>query len=112
MEIIGEVKGKRAVMIDDIIDTAGSVTTGAQALVERGASEVWCCCTHAILSGSAIERIQNSPIQGLFCTNTINLPVEKRIPKIRTISVAHLLAEAIWRIHDDRSVSELFAEYA
>jgi ribose-phosphate pyrophosphokinase len=112
MEIIGEVKGKRAVMIDDIVDTGGSVVTGAEALMKRGAEEVWCCCTHAILSGPAVARIEASPIKGLFCTNTTRISEEKRIPKLKVLSVATLLADAIRRIHDDRSVSELFAEYA
>ena len=112
MEIIGDVSGKRAIMIDDMIDTGGSVVTGAQALMERGAKEVWASCTHGILSGNAIQRIQDSCINGLVCTNTICLSPEKRIPQLQTISVAQLFAHAIERIHQDRSVSELFAEYA
>jgi ribose-phosphate pyrophosphokinase len=112
MEIIGEAEGKRAIMIDDMVDTGGSVVTGAQALFDRGAREVWVCCTHGLLSGPALERIENSPISGLICTNTVAFPAERRTPKITVISVASLLADAIRRIHDDRSVSELFEDYA
>lgn len=112
MEIIGDVSGKRAIMIDDMIDTGGSVVSGAQALMERGAKEVWTSCTHALLSGTAPQRIQDSCIRGLVGTNTISLCEEKRFPKLQTISVAPLFADAIRRIHEDRSVSELFATYA
>ncbi len=112
MEIIGDVADKRIIIIDDMIDTGGSVVSGAVALLERGAREVWACCTHPILSLDAAERIQNSPLQGLVCTNTVGIPPEKRIPKMHLISVAPLLADAIARIHEDRSVSALFEEYA
>jgi len=112
MEIIGDVAGKRAIMVDDMIDTGGSVVTGARALLDRGAREVWACCTHAILSDPATARIANSPIRGLVCTNTINIPPEKRTEKVVVISVASLFADAIHRIHEDQSVSALFAEYA
>jgi ribose-phosphate pyrophosphokinase len=112
MEIIGDVAGKRAIMIDDMIDTGGSVVTGAQALLDRGAREVWTSCTHAILSGDATRKIQDSCIRGLVCTNTIALTPDRQGEKLHTISVAQLFADAIKRIHEDRSVSELFAEYA
>jgi ribose-phosphate pyrophosphokinase len=112
MEIIGDVSGKRALMIDDMIDTGGSVVTGAQALLDRGAREVWTSCTHAILSGGATQKIQDSCIRGLVCTNTIALTPDRQGEKLHTISVAQLFADAIKRIHEDRSVSELFAEYA
>jgi ribose-phosphate pyrophosphokinase len=109
MHVIGELKGKTVIMIDDIIDTAGTITLGAQALVERGAKEVYACCTHAVLSGSAIERLENSVIRELVVTNTIPLGEEKMIPRIRVLSVAPLLGEAIVRIHEDLSVSRLFS---
>lgn len=95
-------------MIDDIIDTAGTITQGAQALLDRGAKEIYCCCTHPVLSGPAIERLQNSPIKEVVITNTIPLPESKKIDKIKALSVAPLLGEAIIRIHEDLSVSKLF----
>jgi ribose-phosphate pyrophosphokinase len=112
MEIIGDAEGKRAIIIDDMVDTGGSVVTGAQALLDRGAREVWVCCTHGLLSDPALHRIEQSSISGLICTNTVHIAAEKRTPKLSVISVAALLADAIRRIHDDRSVSELFEEYA
>ncbi len=112
MEIIGDVQGKICVMIDDMIDTAGTIVQGAQALIDRGASAVHACCTHPILSGSAIEKIADSPLQTLLVTDTVPLPEAKKIPKIKILSVAPLLADAILRIHEDTSVSELFRHYA
>ncbi len=112
MEIIGDVQGKICVMIDDMIDTAGTIVQGAQALIDRGASAVHACCTHPILSGSAIEKIADSPLQTLLVTDTVPLPESKKIPKIKILSVAPLLADAILRIHEDTSVSELFRHYA
>jgi ribose-phosphate pyrophosphokinase len=112
MEIIGDVAGRRAIMIDDMIDTAGSIVQGAFALKERGAKEVYACCTHPVLSAGAAERIANSPIKAVVATNTIMVPPERRPPNFTVLSVAPLLASAITRIHTNRSVSELFAEYA
>jgi len=112
MELIGDVRGKVCVMIDDMIDTGGSIVQGAEALIERGAAAVHACCTHAILSGDAIRRIDCSPLRSLVVTNTIPLPPHKRSPKIKVLSVAPLLADAIARIHDDVSISELFLGYA
>jgi ribose-phosphate pyrophosphokinase len=112
MEIIGDVAGRRAIMIDDMIDTAGSIVQGAFALKERGAKEVYACCTHPVLSAGAAERIANSPIKAVVATNTIMVPPERRPPNFTVLSVAPLLANAITRIHTNRSVSELFAEYA
>lgn len=110
MNVIGDVKGKRCILIDDMIDTAGTITLGAQALIERGAIEVSACCTHAVLSGPAIVRIQNSPIKELVVTNTIPLSPEKRIDKIRVLSVANMFAEAIERVYEDLPVSSLFTK--
>ena len=105
MNIIGDVRGKRCMLVDDMIDTAGTIANGAQALIDRGAIEVSACCTHAVLSGPAIERIQNSPIKELVVTNTIPLSPEKRIDKIRVLSVATMFAEAIERVYEDLPVS-------
>lgn len=108
MNIVGKVEGKTAIIIDDIIDTAGTVTLGAEALIEAGAKEVYVTCTHPVLSGPAIERIQNSKIKELVVTNTIPLKPEKRIDKIKVLSVAPLIGEAIIRVHEELSVSKLF----
>ena len=108
MNIIGNIEGKTAILIDDIIDTAGTITLAANALMESGAKEVYACCTHPVLSGPAVERIQNSSIKELIITNTIPLPEEKKIDKITELSVAPLLGEAIIRIHELQSVSVLF----
>jgi ribose-phosphate pyrophosphokinase len=108
MNIIGNVEGKVAILIDDIIDTAGTITLAANALAEHGAVEVYACCTHPILSGPAIERIQQSKIKELVVTNSIALPEEKKIDKIKQLSVAPLIAEAIIRVFEHKSVSVLF----
>jgi len=108
MNIVGNIEGKTAILIDDIIDTAGTITLAANALVENGAKEVYACCTHPVLSGPAIERIQNSRIKELVVTNSICLPEEKKMEKLRSLSVAPLIGEAIIRIHEEQSVSTLF----
>jgi len=108
MNIIGDVQDKTVIMIDDIIDTAGTITEGASALLARGAKEVYACCTHGVLSGPAIERLERSKIKEVVITNTIPLPEEKAIDKIKVLSVAPLIGEAIIRIHEDLSVSKLF----
>lgn len=108
MNIIGNIQGKIAVIIDDIVDTAGSLTEGAKALTDRGAKAVYACCTHPVLSPPAVERIEKSVISELIVTNTIPVPPEKQSPKIRVLSVAGLLGEAITRIYGDLSVSTLF----
>src|SRR5690625_2563846 len=108
MNIIGDIKGKTAIIIDDIIDTAGTMKLAADALIENGAKEVYACCTHPVLSGPAIERIKKSKLKELVVTNTIVLPEEKQIDKITQLSVASLIGEAIIRIHQDKSVSVLF----
>lgn len=108
MNIVGKIEGKVAILIDDIIDTAGTITLGANALAENGAAEVYACCTHPVLSGPALERIQNSKIKELVITNTIEIPEEKKIEKIVNLSVAPLIGEAIIRVHEQQSVSTLF----
>ncbi len=109
MHVIGELEGKTAILIDDIIDTAGTMTHAASALIERGANEVYACCIHPVLSGPAIERLESSVIKEVIVTNTIPLSKEKQIKKIKVLSVAPLLGEAIVRIHEDLSVSKLFS---
>lgn len=108
MNIVGNVEGKVAILIDDIIDTAGTITIGANALKEAGAKEVYACCSHPVLSGPAIERIENSAIKELVVTNTIQLSEDKLSPKIKQLSVAELMSEAIARVYENKSVSTLF----
>ncbi|MFQ5465451.1 MAG: ribose-phosphate diphosphokinase [Thermodesulfobacteriota bacterium] len=108
MHIIGDVEGKTAVLLDDMIDTAGTITQAGSALSERGAKEVYACCTHAVLSGPAIERLDASPISEVVVTNTIPERENARSGKIKRLSVAPLLSEAIRRIHFGESVSSLF----
>ncbi len=110
MEIIGDVRDKKCVMIDDMIDTGGSVVSGAEALMERGARSVVACCTHAVLSHGAVERIAASPIEQLVITDTIPFHDTAYVDngKVKILSVAPLLADAIRRIHNEDSVSELF----
>ncbi|HMM20800.1 MAG TPA: ribose-phosphate pyrophosphokinase [Selenomonadales bacterium] len=108
MNLIGSVEGKTAVIVDDIVDTAGSLTEGARAVARYGAKEVYACCTHAVLSPPAIDRIETSNIKELIVTNTIPVPAEKRTPKIKVLSTASLFGEAIIRIFGDLSVSKLF----
>lgn len=108
MNIIGNVEGKKVIIIDDLIDTAGTITLAASALMEKGAEEIYACCTHPVLSGPAISRIEESVIKELVVTNSIYLPEEKRINKITSLTIAPLLAEAVLRIHNNASVSVLF----
>jgi ribose-phosphate pyrophosphokinase len=108
LNIIGNIEGKNAIIIDDLVNTAATTTIAANALVEHGAKAVFACCTHPVLSGPAISRIETSAIQELVVTNTIELPEEKQINKIKILSVAPLLAEAIDRIHNEKAVSPLF----
>lgn len=108
MNIIGDIRGKKVIMIDDIIDTAGTITQGAIALKDFGAEDIYVCCTHPVLSGPAVERLASAPIKEVLVTNTIQLPPHKAIDKIKILSVAPLLGEAIIRIHEDLSVSKLF----
>lgn len=108
MNIIGDVKGKKCIMIDDMIDTAGTISKGAQALMDAGAEEVYASATHAVLSGPAIERLDNSPLKQVVVTDSIQLPDEKQIDKIVQVSVATLIGAAIKRINENRPVSPLF----
>lgn len=108
MNVIGDIKGKTCILVDDIVDTAGSLCGGAKALKEMGAAKVYAACAHAVLTDPAVDRIKNSVISELIITNTIPLPDEKHIDKIKVLSVAPLLGEAIMRIFHDVSVSRLF----
>jgi ribose-phosphate pyrophosphokinase len=110
MNIIGDVAGKSALLLDDMIDTAGTIVKGAQACMDRGAREVWTACTHAVLTGPALDRIQQSCLKQVIVTNSIPLRGKELIcPKLHQLSIAPLLGEAIRRIHVDESVSSLFA---
>lgn len=108
MNIIGDIKDKNVVIIDDIIDTAGTLCNAANALKERGAKSVRACATHALLSGPAIERIKDSAIEELIILDTIPLSEEKKLDKIRVETVAKVFAQAIQRIYSDQSVSKIF----
>ena len=109
MNIIGDVKNKNVILVDDMIDTAGTLCNAASAVIEKGgANEVLACATHAVLSGPAIERIKNSSIKELFLLDTIPIPKEKFINKFNVLSVASLFAEAIERIYEDVPVSSMF----
>lgn len=110
MNIIGEVEGKRCILIDDMIDTAGTIANAANALKDLGATAVYACCTHGVLSGPAFERINNSAIEELVMLNTITLPENVETDKITSLSVAPIFAEAIKRIYDDEPISKLFEE--
>lgn len=110
MNLIGSVDGKIAIMVDDIVDTAGSLTEGAKALKKFGAKEIYACCTHAVLTDPALSRIAQSDIKELIVTNTIPLPPNKKHPKIKVLSVAPILAETIIRIYNELSVSQLFED--
>jgi ribose-phosphate pyrophosphokinase len=109
MNIIGEVKDQIAVLLDDMVDTAGTLTMAADALKKGGAKKILGCCTHPVLSGPAIQRIEESPLEELIVTNTIPLGADaRRCGKIKVLSVAHLIGEAVRRTHDEESISSLF----
>ena len=108
MNVIGDVADQTCLMIDDMIDTAGTICQGAQALVEHGAKDVIACCSHAVLSGPAIERLQNSVISKVVVLDTIELPPEKKIDKIEVVTISDLFAEAIERVYTDLPVSRLY----
>ena len=109
MNVVGEVEGRNCLLVDDLIDTAGTLVKGAEALLEQGAKSVSACATHAVLTGPAVERIEESPLKEVLFTNSIPLPEEaKGSSKIKSLSVAPLLARAIQSIHEETSVSILF----
>jgi ribose-phosphate pyrophosphokinase len=108
VNIIGEVKGMNALIVDDEVDTGSTLIATVDLLQRHGTVAIYACCTHPVLSGPAVERIEQSPIRELVVTDTIPLPIEKRLPKITVLSLAPLLGEAIQRIHTGHSVGELF----
>jgi ribose-phosphate pyrophosphokinase len=107
-EVVGEVEGRPCVLIDDMIDTGGTLVAAAEQLVERGASQVFAAATHGVLSGPAVDRIKNSVISKVVITNTLPLPPEKQIDKIEVLSVARIIADALQAVFQDASVSEIF----
>ncbi len=109
-QVVGEVKGKIALLVDDMIDTAGTITEGAKTLIREGATEIYASATHGVLSGPAIERIEESPIKELVLTNTIPLAPEKKLDKLTILSIAPLFSQAINNVYEDESVSTLFGD--
>ncbi len=107
-DVVGEVDGRACVLIDDMIDTAGTIVAAAEQLVDHGASDVYAAATHGVLSGPAIDRLKNSVISKVVITNTLPLPPEKQIDKIEVLSVAGIIADAIDAVFEDTSVSEIF----
>ena len=108
MNVIGDVKGKKCLMVDDMIDTAGTIVQGAEALHASGAGEIYAACTHGVLSGPAIERINNSPIKEVAVLNTIDLPKEKRTDKITVISIGSIFAAAVENVYLDKPMSKIY----
>ncbi len=111
MGLIGDVDGKIAIIVDDLVDTGGSLVGAARMLEEKGAKEVYFCCTHAVLSHNAVEKIHNSGIKEVVITNTIPLPEEKKDPKIKVLSIAYMLAKTIEAISDYKPVSDIYAMF-
>jgi len=107
-EVMGDVEGRTCVLTDDMIDTAGTITAAAELLKKRGAKEVWAMATHGVLSGPAVDRLKNAPIERLVLTNSLPLPPEKQLPNVEVLSVAPLIAEALGAVFDDTSVSDIF----
>jgi ribose-phosphate pyrophosphokinase len=107
-EVIGEVDGRHCVITDDMIDTASTIASAAEILLDRGATEVWAMATHGVLSGPAVDRLKNAPITRVVITNTLPLPPEKQLDKLEVLSVAPIIADALAAVFDDTSVSEIF----
>ena len=108
MNVIGNVENKTVIMLDDMVDTAGTIVKASEALVQLGANKVYVCATHAVLSDDAATKILKSPITEFIFTDTISLPKDKENEKIKVLSVAHIFAQAIERIYEDQPVSILF----
>lgn len=108
LNVIGDVKGKTAVLVDDMIDTGGTISEGARLLREQGARQVYACATHAVFSPPAVERLSSGVFEEVIVTNTIPFLEEHSFPQLTVLSVANLLGETIWRIHEDTSVSSMF----
>ena len=107
-EVVGDVNGRTCVLVDDMIDTAGTIVQAAEALKDNGAADVIAAATHAVLSGPATDRLKNSPISELIVTNTLPIPEERRFPQLTELSIAPLIARAIREVFDDGSVTSLF----
>src|SRR5436305_5270503 len=108
LDVVGEVRGRRCVIVDDMIDTAGTICAASELLIDNGATDVWAMAPHGVLSDPATDRLKNSPMSRVVITDTLPLPSEKQIDKIEVLSVAGLIAEAIDAVLEDASVSELF----
>ncbi|WP_013324123.1 ribose-phosphate pyrophosphokinase [Gloeothece verrucosa] len=108
MNLIGDVKDKTAVLVDDMIDTAGTITEGSKLLREKGARQIYACATHAVFSGPAVDRLSSGCIEEVIVTNTIPVSENKHFEQLTVLTVANVLGEAIWRIHEDSSVSSMF----
>jgi ribose-phosphate pyrophosphokinase len=108
LNVVGEVDGMNCLVVDDMVDTAGTLANAVHALKERGASRVYAAVSHALLSGPAVERLSNAPLEEMVVTNTIHIPEEKRFPNLKILSVADLLSKAIDHVHSNESVSQLF----
>jgi ribose-phosphate pyrophosphokinase len=108
LDVVGEVEGRHCVLIDDMIDTAGTICAAAELLAERGASDIWAMATHPVLSDPALERLEKAPISRVVVTNTLPVPPERRIDKLAVLSVSKLIADAIDAVFEDTSVSEIF----
>ena len=107
-EVIGDVDGRLCILTDDMIDTGGTIVSAAEILLERGATEVWAMATHGVLSGPAVDRLKNAPLDRIVLTNTLPLPPEKQLPNVEVLSVAETIAEALSAVFDDTSVSDIF----
>jgi ribose-phosphate pyrophosphokinase len=108
LHVVGDVEGRRCVLVDDMIDTGGTIAAAAQALVDHGASEVYAASTHPVLSGPATQRLEASPIRKVVVTNSIPVPPEKGFAKLAVVSVGSIIADAIRAVFEDESVSQLF----
>lgn len=109
-QVVGAVKGKTCLLVDDMIDTAGTITEGAKTLAREGAGEIFACATHPVLSGPAIERLNAAPISEVVLTNTLPLPPHVKVKKLKILSVASIFAQTILNVHEDESVSTIFEE--
>jgi ribose-phosphate pyrophosphokinase len=107
-DVIGDVEGRQCILVDDMIDTAGTIVSAAEILKSKGATDVWAMATHGVLSGPAIDRLKNAPLDRVVITNTLPLPPEKQLDKIEVLSVAEIIADALNAVFEDTSVSEIF----
>jgi len=108
LQVVGDIAGRRCVLIDDMIDTAGTIVAAADLLAERGAAEVWCMATHAVLSDPAVDRLKNSALTKVVVTDTLPIPSDHYFDKLEVLTVAKLISDAIGAVFEDSSVSEIF----